>query len=221
MEEGKFRKQLTGTPQGGCISPLLSNVYLHAFDKWWRLHGVRGTKLIRYADDFVILCRRGGREALARARGFLSRLRLTLNEAKTRVVRASEGFDFLGMTFRYQKTSRTAAKLTHNCYRWPRKKAVASLKEKIVQRIGRRYSLSLKEVIDEINPVLRGWRNYFKRSNGEPAFRDLDRFVLNRLRIFVKRKFNDEGRGSRRLADDRLDRLGLYRLSKSRISFSG
>ena len=81
--------------------------------------------------------------------------------------------------------------------------------------------LSLQEVIAEINPILRGWHNYFKRSNGEPIFRCLDRFVLNRLRIFMKRKFSDESRGSRRLAGDRLDRLGLYRLSSSRISWSG
>jgi group II intron reverse transcriptase/maturase len=221
MEEGNLRKQMTGTPQGGCISPLLSNVYLHSLDKMWRLWGMRGTKLIRYADDMVILCRRHGRQALKRVRAFLSRLRLTVNEEKTQVVRSSDGFDFLGMTFRYQKTSRRAAKLSHCCYRWPRRKAVESLKKKIRAAIGRRYSLSLKEVVAEINPILRGWHTYFKRSNGESIFRCLDRFLLNRLRIFVKRKFNDESRGSRRLAGDRLDRLGLYRLSSARISWSG
>jgi group II intron reverse transcriptase/maturase len=220
MEEGKLRKQLTGTPQGGCISPLLSNVYLHSFDKMWRLRGIRGTKLIRYADDMVLLCRGGGRHVLRRVREFLSRLRLTVNEEKTRVVAAAQGFDFLGMTFRFQKVSRRATKLTHSCYRWPRAKAVASLREKIRQRIGRRYSLSLKEVINEINPILRGWHNYFRRSNGERTFRDLDQFVLDRLRIFVKRKHSDESRGTRRLAGDRLDRLGLYRLSQSRFSGS-
>ena len=221
MDEGKLQKQLTGTPQGGCISPLLSNVYLHSFDKMWRLYGERGTRLIRYADDMVVLCRRGGRRVLRKVRAFLMRLRLTVNEEKTRVVHATEGFDFLGMTFRYQRTSRQATKLTHCCYRWPRRKAVASFKEKIRQKIGRRYSLSLQQVIAEINPILRGWHNYFKRSNGEPIFRCLDRFVLNRLRIFVKRKFSDENRGSRRLAGDRMYRLGLYRLSNTGISWGG
>ncbi len=220
MDEGKFQKQLTGTPQGGCISPLLSNVYLHSFDKMWRLYGMRGTKLIRYADDMVVLCRGGARHVLRMVRGFLSRLQLTVNEEKTRVVRVTKGFDFLGMTFRYQKTGRQATKLTHNCYRWPRRKAVESLREKIRSVIGRRYSLSLQEVIAEINPILRGWHNYFKRGNGQPIFRWLDRFILNRLRIFMKRKFNDESRGTRRLAGDRLDRLGLYRLSNTRISWS-
>ena len=98
---------------------------------------------------------------------------------------------------------------------------MASFKEKIRSVIGRRYSLSLKDVIRVINPILRGWHNYFKQSNGQPIFRCLDRFVLNRLRIFVKRKFSDESRGSRRLAGDRWDRLGLYRLSHARISWSG
>ena len=220
MEEGELRKQLTGTPQGGCISPLLSNVYLHSFDKMWQLYGPKGTKLIRYADDFVILCRSGGHHALNRARDFLHRLGLRLNEDKTRVVRARQGFDFLGMTFRDTRTPRRTTKLKYNCYRWPCAKAIASLKDKIRQRIGRRYSLSLKEVIAEINPILRSWHNYFKVGNGEPHFRRLDRFVLNRLRIFVKRKHSDEDRGCRRLAGDLVDRLGLFRLARVRVSYS-
>ena len=98
MEEGKLTHSSTGTPQGGCISPLLSNVYLHAFDKMWQLWGVKGTKLVRFADDFVILCRRGGQAALRLATEFLDRLGLTLNREKTHVVHVSQGFDFLGLT---------------------------------------------------------------------------------------------------------------------------
>ena len=220
MDEGKFQRQVTGTPQGGCISPLLSNVYLHSFDKMWRLYGVRGTKLIRYADDMVVLCRGGGRQVLRHVRKYLARLRLTVNEAKTSVVPVSKGFDFLGMTFRYDRTSRQATKLKYSCYRWPRKKAIASLKDKVRQRIGRRYSLSLQEVIREINPILRGWHNYFKGCNGEAHFRRLDRFVLNQLRIFVKRKHSDEDRACRRLAGNLLERLGLYSLGRVRASYS-
>ena len=122
----------------GAISPMLSNVYLHSFDKMWQLYGLPGTKLVRYADDFVILCRSGGRLALRRVRDFLQRLGLSLHEEKTRLVQAGEGFDFLGMTFRYGRTHRQAQKLKYNCFRWPRGKALASLKEKIRQRIGRR-----------------------------------------------------------------------------------
>ena len=217
MEEGKVRRSTTGTPQGGCISPLLSNVYLHAFDKMWQLWGMKGTKLVRFADDFVILCRHGGHMALRQVREYLGRLGLTLNDEKTSVVSAKRGFDFLGMTFRDQRTSRHATRLKYNCYRWPRRKAVSSLKERIHSTIGRRFSLSLQEVIREINPILRGWHNYFKVGNSEPHFRRLDRFVLNRLRIFMKRKHSDPCRGRRRITDDLLDRLGLFRLARSRV----
>jgi len=218
MEDGNVRKSTTGTPQGGCISPLLSNVYLHAFDKLWQLYGPKGTKLVRFADDFVILCRHSGHKVLRRVREFLSRLRLTLNEEKTHVVRVERGFDFLGMTFRYAETSSQATRLKYNCYRWPRRKAVQSLKEKIRHKIGRRYSLSLQEVIREINPILRGWHNYFKVGHGEKVFRRLDRFVQNRLRIFVKRKHSNPGRGVRNVSGDLYDRLGLFRLARKRVS---
>ena len=218
MEEGTVRRSITGTPQGGCISPLLSNVYLHAFDKMWQLWGPKGTKLVRFADDFVILCRHSGHQVLQRVREFLSRLRLTLNEEKTHVVRVDRGFDFLGMTFCYAATSSQATRLKYNCYRWPRRKAVQSLKEKIRTKIGRRYHLSLQAVIREINPILRGWHNYFRVGHGEKIFRRLDRFVMNRLRIFVKRKHNNPNRGVRNVSGDLYDRLGLFRLARLRVS---
>ncbi len=170
------------------------------------------------ATLLVILCRGHGHMALRQAREFLGRLGLTLNDQKTRVVPARRGFDFLGMTFRDRRTSRHAKRLKYNCYCWPRRKAVASLKEKIRSTIGRRFSLSLQEVIREINPILRGWHNYFQVGNSEPHFRRLDRFVINRLRIFVKRKHSDPSRSHWRLTDDLVDRLGLFRLARSRVS---
>jgi RNA-directed DNA polymerase len=219
MEEGKLTRSITGTPQGGCISPLLSNIYLHAFDKMWQLWGPQGTKLVRFADDFVILCRRSGHVAMRAARKFLDRLGLVLNREKTHVVHVSRGFDFLGMTFRYSKTSGAASRLKYNCYRWPRRKAMDALREKIRTKIGRRYYLSLQELIRELNPILRGWRTYFKVGNSERHFSRLDRFVMNRLRIFVKRKHNDPNRGIRNVSADLFDRLGLFRLARERVSF--
>ena len=165
---------------------------------------------MRYADDYVILCRHSGRRVLERVREFISRLRPTLNEAKTRVVRVEHGFDFLQMTFRYAKTSGAATRLEYNCYRWPRRKAVQSLKEKIRTKTGRRYHLSLQEVIPEINPILRGWHKYSKIGDGEKTFHRLDPFVMNRLRICVKRKHNNPNRGLREVSGDLYDRLGLF-----------
>lgn len=219
MEEGKLTQSTTGTPQGGCISPLLSNIYLHAFDKMWQQWGPKDTKLVRYADDFVILCRRSGHVALRQARRFLERLKLQLNREKTRVVHVSRGFDFLGLTFRWGRTSRAAKWLKYNCYRWPRRKATAALREKIRLKIGRRFSLSLQEVICEINPILRGWYGYFRVAQSERHFYRLDRFVMNRLRIFVKRKHNDSCRGIRNVSSDLFDRLGLFRLARVKVSF--
>ena len=219
MEEGKFTRSITGTPQGGSISPLLSNIYLHSFDKMWQLWGPKGTKLVRYADDFVILCRRSGHEAMREAKQFLDRLGLVLNREKTHVVHVRRGFDFLGMTFRYSKTSGAAKRLKYNCYRWPRRKAMDALRDKIRTKIGRRYYLSLQEVIREINLILRGWRNYFKVGNSERHFYRLDRFVMNRLRIFVKRKHNDPCRGIRNVSVELFERLGLFRLARARVSF--
>lgn len=219
MEEGKLTRAITGTPQGGCISPLMSNIYLHAFDKMWQLHGPRGTKLVRFADDFVILCKRSGHVAMRRVREFISRLGLRLHRKKTRVVHVSRGFDFLGLTFRWGKTSSAAKRLKYNCYRWPRRQAAAALREKIRTKISRRYHLSLQEIIRELNPILRGWRGYFKVGNSERHFYRLDRFVMNRLRIFVKRKHNDPCRGIRRVSVDLFDRLGLFRLARGNVSF--
>lgn len=219
LEEGQLKRAMTGTPQGGCISPLLSNVYLHAFDKMWQQLGPKDTKLVRFADDFVVLCRRSGHAVMRKVRAFVERLGLQLHREKTRVVHVSRGFDFLGMTFRWGRTSSAAKWLKYNCYRWPRRKAVAALREKIRTKIGRRYYLSLQEIIREINPILRGWRGYFKVGNSERHFYRLDRFVMNRLRIFVKRKHNDPCRGIRRVSSELFERLGLFRLARDRVSY--
>lgn len=219
MEDGKVQTQVAGTPQGGVISPLLANIYLHAFDKMWQQTGHPG-KLIRYADDLVILCRYGGKAALALARRLLSKLGLRLNEEKTRVVHARSGFAFLGFEFRLAPTTSRAKQLKECCFHWPRAKAKAALRERIRQKIGRRYSLSLEEVIGEINPILRGWFNYFRKCNAASCFRAIDAFVLNRLRIFLKRKHTDESSGSRRLAGGLPLRLGLFQLHPCRASIN-
>ena len=171
------------------------------------------------ATRLVILCRRSGHVAKREAKKFLDRLGLVLNREKTHVVHVSRGFDFLGMTFRYGPTSNAAKRLKFNCYRWPRRKAMDALREKIRTKIGRRYHLSLQEMIREINPILRGWRNYFKVGNSERHFYRLDRFVMNRLRIFVKRKHNDPCRGIRNVSVALFERLGLFRLARDHVSF--
>jgi group II intron reverse transcriptase/maturase len=204
-----------GTPQGGVISPLLANIYLHAFDKMYALSGLPGT-LVRYADDVVILVHRNGQGVLAQVRGMLGRLGLELHPEKTRVTTAARGFDFLGVHFRLCRVRKRGAKLKHSCRIWPSNRSVARLKQKVNKTVGRRYGQSLEAMIVELNPILRGWHNYHTRVQPEvKRLRNLNQSVRERLRIFLKRKHSDQARGYRRVSGDLLARLGLFQFGRS------
>ena len=211
MEEGKYSEgDGRGTPQGGVISPLLSNIYLHSFDKMFKMSRIPGT-LVRYADDFVILLWRNGKKVLKEVERMLGRLGLKLHPEKTRVVRAEEGFDFLGIHFHLCPVSRKDAAVKKYCALWPSDKSMKRIKERIKEVIGRRYSLSLEEMIKELNPGLRGWDNYHRKAKcGRKRVRKLNGFVRDRLRIFLKRKYSDQSRGTRRVHNGIAVRLGLY-----------
>jgi len=200
MEEGKYIEgNGLGTPQGGVISPLLSNIYLHSFDKMFEMSGIPGT-LVRYADDFVILLRRNGNEVLRQVERMLGRLGLKLHSDKTRVVRAEDGFDFLGIHFQLCPVRMKEAKLKKYCALWPSDGSMKRIKERIKEVIGRRYSLSLEDMIKELNPVLRGWDNYQRKAkSARKRVRKLNGFVRDRLRIFLKRKYSDQSRGNKRV----------------------
>jgi group II intron reverse transcriptase/maturase len=201
-----------GTPQGGVISPLLSNIYLHAFDKMFELSGIDGT-LVRYADDFVILLRGNARKVLERVRQMMARLGLELHPDKTRVVRADEGFDFLGVHFRRRPVRKPNARIPYTCHTWPSDRSIKRMRQRVQEVIGRRYFLSLEALIEELNPVLRGWGNYHRPvAVSRKRLRKLDGYVRERVRIFLKRKYSDQSRGTRRLPDNLLVRLGLYQL---------
>ena len=199
-----------GTPQGGVISPLLSNIYLHSFDKMFQMSGIPGT-LVRYCDDFVILLWRNGKDVRKKVSRMLSRLGLQLHQDKTRVVDAKEGFDFLGMHFRLCRTHKRNAKLKWTCLTWPSDRSMKRIKERIKTVIGRRYYLTLEELIEKLNPVIRGWNNYhIAVSPDAKRFRKLNAFVRERVRIFLKRKYDDQSRGVRRVHNNLVVRLGLY-----------
>jgi group II intron reverse transcriptase/maturase len=199
-----------GTPQGGVISPLLSNIYLHSFDKMFQMSGIPGT-LVRFADDFAILLRRHGRQVLKKVRLMLARLGLMIHPYKTRVVRAEDGFDFLGVHFRLRPVRKQKAKLKFSCRVWPSERSVMRIKQKVRQTIGRRYGESVEEIIREINPVLRGWNNYHTTVQPErKRLLGLNAFVRERLRIFLKRKHSDQTRGSKRAHGNLFVRLGLF-----------
>ena len=216
MEDGKYiESNGLGTPQGGVISPLLSNIYLHSFDKMFQQSGISGT-LVRYCDDFVILLRHNGGKVLKQVQRMLGRLGLELNSGKTRVVKAEDGFDFLGIHFRLccVPAHRKNAKLKKYCALWPTDRSIKRIKERVRKVIGRRYSLSVEALIEELNPVLRGWDVYHKKARAaRKRVRKLNGFVRDRLRIFLKRKYSDQSRGTRRVHDNLPVRLGLYRFA--------
>ena len=186
MEEGTVRTASAGSPQGGVISPLLANIYLDVLDRCWQgTHSHLGV-LVRYADDFVILCRtkRQAEQALARVTEIMGALRLQLHPDKTRLVElglGKDGFDFLGCYLRIVKS-----RFKKRCYlfRWPSVKALKAIRAKINALTRRRRWAGMKdirEVIAVLNPVLRGWGNYFRTGNASAKFNQLDRYVRARL----------------------------------------
>jgi RNA-directed DNA polymerase len=191
-----FRETVTGTPQGGVISPLLSNIFLHAFDRAFVARGI-GT-LVRYADDWVALCgsEREAGAALEAAGEILADLGLELHPDKTRVVDlrgGREGFDFLGWHFRARVSGRLLERGIRRYYlhRWPSQRAMKRIRQKVTAKTGRnRVGITdIRELIAELNPILRGWGNYFRTGNAADKFIQIDRYVAWRLkRLLIKRK---------------------------------
>ena len=216
MDSGQYIKaDEFGTPQGAVISPLLANIYLHSFDKMFQMSGITGT-LVRYADDFVILVRGDGKTVLERVRGMIERLGLTLHPEKTRIEHAKDGFDFLGVHFRLCRVRKRKSKLRYSCRIWPSDRSMERIKQRIREVIGRRYSMSLEEMIKRLNPVIRGWNNYHTVIQPElRRFHNLNSFVRERLRIFLKRKYSDRSRSCWRTHGNLFVRLGLYQCGVS------
>ncbi len=214
MEDGAYEPpDGTGTPQGAVISPLMANVYLHSLDKMFAESDLTGT-WVRYVDDIVIAAHGGGRHIMKRLREMLARLKLELSEEKTRLVKADEGFDFLGVHFRLCRVTTPGKKLKRVCRLWPSDRSLKRIREKVRRKIGRRYSMSLEEMIEELNPVLRGWHNYHKAVDPQrKRIVALNYCVWDRLRGFLRRKYNDDTRSCRRLRGGLPAKLGLYQFA--------
>jgi group II intron reverse transcriptase/maturase len=187
MEKGRLFPTGVGTPQGGVISPLLSNILLTPFDKEMRRKGYR---LTRWADDWVITCksRAEANHALITAKKILEQLGVTLNMKKTRIVNISYGFEFLGFkigkgkgNFRLNASQITSKLNKINLYAIPTDKAVKRFEDAIRQRTKRRRPLSMEEMIEDLNSLIRGWGNYFKRSRVRTLFNQLDHWIIRRL----------------------------------------
>jgi RNA-directed DNA polymerase len=226
-ENGKPRvsggkKNMRGTPQGGVISPLLANLYMNRFLKYWRITGREEffqAQVVNYADDFVILSRRKAAEALDWTRGVMSRIGLTLNEAKTHIRQANaERFDFLGYTFgphRFRKDGYVFLG------RSPSKKSVARLRLKVGDLLVPGNMKPWPEVRDRLNATLRGWSNYFCQGDCYPAYRAVNHYVYERVRVFLRRRHQVSSLGTAQFSDRVVfGKLGVLRLFVAKTSVS-
>jgi RNA-directed DNA polymerase len=209
MESGKgWQPTETGTPQGAVISPLLANIYLNPLD---HLMAQQGWEMVRYADDFIILCASAeqAQTALTTVSQWMEQAGLTLHPTKTRIVNASEpgGFDFLGYHF-------------ERGYRWPRKKSLDKLKDALQAKTKRTRSDSVEDIIDDVNRSLRGWMKYFQHSHWT-AFKPLDQWIRQRLRSILRKRYKlsgrARGRDHQRWPNDFFAIRGLISLALARV----
>ena len=217
MEDGTVRETLAGTPQGGVISPLLANIYLNKLDRIWAARCSQLGVLVRYADDFVAMCRSesGAREALRRIGLVMNRLGLTLHPAKTRMVdlrRGRESFVFLGCTIRKRRSIQRNPRW-YFLQRWPSPKATKKLRDRVREWTDKRQSgKDVKQIIAELNPVLRGWGNYFRTGNADREFNRLDTFVFRRLHRWQIRRGGQRATKRKAWTCEQFYGMGLHRL---------
>jgi RNA-directed DNA polymerase len=221
MADGEFQRTVAGTPQGGVISPLLANIYLHVLDTEFTRRGLG--ELVRYADDGVVLCRSQAQAqaALDAIRDILAALGLELHPEKTKVAdlrQGREGLDFLGCHFRARMSGRLWEQkriVRYYLHRWPSQQAMKRLRAKVRVRTGHnRAGRDIREVIADLNPLLRGWGNYFRTGNAAVKFRQADEYVVWRLRrlMISKRGRNLRPGQAQAWTEEWFNGHSLYRL---------
>jgi len=196
--KGRLFPTERGTPQGGVVSPLLSNILLTPFDQEMRR---RGYQLTRYADDWVITCESAAeaRAAVAAALRILNELGVQLHPQKTRIVHVRQGFEFLGYKIKRGKQLRLppgkirSGAQSGELYAIPREKSVRRFMDQVRALTRRRVPLKTKELIEELNPVLRGWGHHYKRAHVRKLFHRLDGWIVRRIRAHRCRRWRNGG----------------------------
>lgn len=218
--EGIFEKSEIGSPQGGVISPLLANIYLNYLDTVWEKQGKHLGRLVRYADDFVIISRtrKDAQHALNLVKTVMQRLELTLHPEKTRLISiwdGQEGFDFLGMHHRNVAEVTDEARKYYRLHQFPSRNAMKNMRAAVKQVLASRSTLVLdvEELIDKLNPKIRGWKNYYGLKTARPWLYKIERYILERFVIWYNKK-----RGSRlhrtgwKYVENMITNKGLTRL---------
>jgi group II intron reverse transcriptase/maturase len=197
--QGQFFPSERGTPQGGVASPLLSNILLTPFDREMRL---RGYQLTRFADDWVIACKSAAeaRAAMDAARRILKQLGVELHPQKTRIVHVRYGFEFLGYKIKsgWRKLHLPASKIRSQArqgalYAYPKEKSIRRFMDQVRQRTARMIPLNTTELIAELNPLLRGWGEYYKRAQVRKLFQRLDGWIRRRIWSHRYRRWRNPG----------------------------
>ena len=195
IEKGELYESEIGSPQGGVISPLLSNIYLHYLDTKWELHYKHLGKLIRYADDFVVICRtrKEAEHALKAVKTIMDKLELELHPEKTRLVNlwdGKEGFDFLGFHHRRLKTETAKGQIFSETHQFPSKKAMRKMRENIKRVFASRSTLLLdvQVMIKELNPKIIGMRNYYGLKNAGKQLNKIDWYITKKFTIWYNQK---------------------------------
>jgi len=197
MEDMKVEYRVTGTPQGGVISPLLANIYLHPYDERMTQEGY---KVVRFADDIIILCRSRAEaeKALRKTREILEgELNLKLNTHKTKITHKTQTFEFLGFLFG----------CGYSDYKIPRERAIKAFKDRVRCLTRRHQPKAMSQIISELNPVVRGWGNYFLRGNCQRIFDQLDFWLRNRVTAFKLKR--QGGYGHRKYPYSKLRAMGM------------
>ena len=223
FEDGTVTVGDTGTPQGGVVSPLLANIYLHRLDRAWADAG-RGV-LVRYTDDLVVMCRtrREAESALVSLTATLADLGLAPKASKTRIVQLTvdgEGLDFLGFHHRWVQAKSARARRVQFLARWPSDKAMQRCRDRIRELTDRRRLLvPVEDIVRDINQVLRGWAGYFRYGNSAQRFDKIRNYALMRVALVVaKRHHRSRAYGWSVVAFQSPDQFGLIRLDGTVIA---
>lgn len=209
-----------GVPQGSPISPLYSNIYLNLLDQLWHKRGypekLQAT-LYRYCDDAILVCRKSAYPALKAFKSIASQMELTVNEDKTHITKLTDGFDFIG----YQFVKRPSPKTGKNTiYIFPAKRAQQKVRNRLKFLTSRRAPISPKEFVELVNPVMRGWTNYFLHTNASDAFRRLQRFINTRFRRYLTCRSKGRGFGWKKYPNSKLYAMGLIYIGSGVLQYT-
>ena len=217
MEDGAVRRGSAGTPQGGVVSPVLCNVYLHRLDRAWQTRGCG--VLVRYADDLLVMCKarteaEDAREALT---VILAELGLEPKQAKTRIVRlveGGEGVDFLGFHHRWVRSRDARFKHVAFLARWPSRQAMQHARDRVRELTGRdRLRWPIEQVVGYLNRFLRGWAGYFRYGNSTVQFDQIIHHADRRLALLIAHHYQQPWRYGRQVLNSRPDRYSLITLN--------